>query len=542
MRDQGETAARPGLWSLESTQASVAAGERRIWAMVETALAIAAFWWVALTWETLTLVYTSLVFAPLIFLRSDASTRRAVAWFDNGFVPGVLPADEAAWAQMRRRAWALSLGIGAAIGAGGGVSVAPLIIAVIGDGGFWAAFLGEVGLLNIVAPIAAVIARAVGGTTGAGTLTPAVAAKIAMVSGAAIGASIAGSVVGAIWFAGSGGAAVWGVALAIGLTVVSATFAISGQFIVLGQVSSWLILPGSIAGLVVSGLLVRLLSVACHVGDGFRELPTNMRKLVCCTAPGHKMYFLPGLPPTHAFHGLNQLNTARWMMENASLSSKIAGVTQIIALPFWFAPSWVYRMVLKSTLWLWWVLYFIGGAPDTRHGVAGLRADYLAKSWARVQCGVAVFGFAGFAAANIAGPFLSNQVSDTPVLPLLSVVYLANWGALPLVPLLGAASAICTIVAWFWADAVFRDSEVPGREVAVASGLVRLGYLGQLKTGLGWAFIALVMVYAALLGNAAHHWVPVSDWAYGWLVQIYGDYAAALRPGADPLGVPGAIG
>jgi len=76
--------ARKGFWSLRSDDESVERGQLNFWAMLETLLAIAGFWWIALKYETFFLLYSSLFVAPLLFLRSEESVRQGVEWRDRG--------------------------------------------------------------------------------------------------------------------------------------------------------------------------------------------------------------------------------------------------------------------------------------------------------------------------------------------------------------------------------------------------------------------------------------------------------------------------
>ena len=57
-----------------------------------------------------------------------------------------------------------------------------------------------------------------------------------------------------------------------------------------------------------------------------------------------------------------------------------------------------------------------------------------------------------------------------------------------------------------------------------------LGYLINLKAGLGFAAIACIMAYVALYANATYAAYPFTDAARPWLVTVYGDYARALLP------------
>jgi hypothetical protein len=81
--DDGETEATAALcgsfWSPFSDEESVARGEIRFWAIVETVLAIAVFWWIAIRWEKFTLLTTSLFVVPLLLLRSEERHGNMVA-------------------------------------------------------------------------------------------------------------------------------------------------------------------------------------------------------------------------------------------------------------------------------------------------------------------------------------------------------------------------------------------------------------------------------------------------------------------------------
>jgi hypothetical protein len=75
----------------------VAHDEVRFWAIAETLVAIAVFWWVAIRFETFLLLTTSLFVTPLLLLRSDESTRLGVKWVDHGMFPRSWPWDDPEW-------------------------------------------------------------------------------------------------------------------------------------------------------------------------------------------------------------------------------------------------------------------------------------------------------------------------------------------------------------------------------------------------------------------------------------------------------------
>ena len=88
-----------------------------------------------------------------------------------------------------------------------------------------------------------------------------------------------------------------------------------------------------------------------------------------------------------------------------------------------------------------------------------------------------------------------------------------------------------TLLTVLWAQSLAVDhAEVPGREESVNRQLPWVGYVIKLKTGLGFASIALTMAYIALYFNAVEWNHPVSAYAYNWLVWLYGLNAPALLP------------
>ena len=140
-----ETAApHGGFWSPFSNEDSVARGEARFWAIVETLAAMAVFWWVAIRYETFFLLTTSLFVAPLLLLRSAESTRLGVKWFDEGMFPPRWPDDPSARAEAERRWQWRWLGISAASGSAIGFGLAYLYL--VGHEG-WSAFGRVAGLV-----------------------------------------------------------------------------------------------------------------------------------------------------------------------------------------------------------------------------------------------------------------------------------------------------------------------------------------------------------------------------------------------------------
>jgi hypothetical protein len=200
----------------------------------------------------------------------------------------------------------------------------------------------------------------------------------------------------------------------------------------------------------------------------------------------------------------------------------------IVILPLIYVPGWAYRVILKSTLWVWWILLVIGGAPKLEGGIEGLRADAYRKSRSWVSIALAVYAVAGFAGGTMLKPMVENRLSVAPLLVSTAMLMLIDWTSISAYQWVNAIAAILTLGTVLWTHALVVDSGVPGREEKVTRSLPRLGHFVKLKSGFGALSIALLMVYVALYANAVHSWAPVSPWVAGWLNWVYGANAHAL--------------
>ena len=81
---------------------------------------------------------------------------------------------------------------------------------------------------------------------------------------------------------------------------------------------------------------------------------------------------------------------------SAKLGEMTSRFLMFVCIPFIFLPAWAYRFILKSTLWFWWILFIVGGAPRLDGGIEGLRADAYRKASAWVGSATAIFAAVGF--------------------------------------------------------------------------------------------------------------------------------------------------
>jgi hypothetical protein len=548
------------FWSPFSNEDSVERGEVRFWAIVETVAAIAVFWWVAIRYETFLPLTTSLFVAPLLLLRSEESTLLGVKWIDEGMFPPRWPEEITAIVQNRWlvRWMAIGTAIGLAAGLGLGYPGAKLYL--VGHEG-WSAFWRGMGLGLALSWFADAVEPALARAGGLELHTyerrerdaakrrkripVVVTVKAAMQAGPVLGAGL-GLVAVAIAGAGAGAAAAtvagygvrW-VALRGMIGGKGAARAAAGVVAVLFVV---LPVPIRLLGIWLYTVIVRFAATARHAREGYRRLPTNLRRLALCMTPLQQPELLPGLSADHSlrfnvyfrhifsdFDGLEPLRgftpPAVQVWVNRSTSA-----ARIFWAPLIYTPAWAYRFVLKSTLWFWWILFIVGGAPRLDGGVEGLRADAYRKASAWVSIATTVFAVVGFGFGWLLKPEAENLPAEAKLPTAIALLVLVDWKSIPVVQWITLFSALTTIAVVIWTRDVYVDSWNPQRATRVAAQLPWLGHLVKWKAGFGAIGIALLMLYFVLYANATRNYVPVSDWAEGWLRWLYGAAAERLRP------------
>ena len=171
-----------------------------------------------------------------------------------------------------------------------------------------------------------------------------------------------------------------------------------------------------------------------------------------------------------------------------------------------------------------------GGAPRLDGGIEGLRADAYRKASAWVGIATTILAVLGFGFGWLLKPWAENPGAYAPLPAAVALLVLVDWRSVPIVQWVTLASALSTIGVVVWTRDLYVDSQNDERAARVAAQLPWLGHLVKWKTGFGAVGIALLMLYIALYATAVQHWLPVSDWAAGWLHRLYGAAAARLAP------------
>ena len=112
--------------------------------------------------------------------------------------------------------------------------------------------------------------------------------------------------------------------------------------------------------------------------------------------------------------------------------------------PFIYTPAWAYRFILKSTLWFWWVLFIVGGAPRLDGGIDGLRADAYRKASGWIGIATALFAFVGFGLGWLLKPLAENVAAQAKLPTAVALLVLVDWTSVPVVQVITLASVAAT--------------------------------------------------------------------------------------------------
>lgn len=301
------TAARQWVW--RCTDASIEAGQISVFAVLETLLAVAVYWYLVWRFHWPWMMFISMLAAPMLLLRSEQSVKLGLRWLKVYW-----HADEDNFTLIQK-----------AIIIGGTAIINGLLC-------YWLAqqwFPGHVGW--------DLFWRAAG--------LGAVALAVAVAFGGGGGGAGAGA--GAV--AGAGAGAVAGAVALAGVAALASARAVVGVGVVV-----W---PFFAAGLLVRTLLIRIFATLRHPIAGLRQLPQNWRSSLWVIDPCH----LPELLPQAGEVELQLTLAGLWSgYRNGSASSK---AIVLIFTPFYYFPAMLYRWSLKASAWLWFPLVLVLTPP-----------------------------------------------------------------------------------------------------------------------------------------------------------------------------------
>lgn len=319
-------AATSSRWVWHCSDASIAAGQYSVLALLETGVVFALYGWLAFHFERQWWLLLSAVAAPIILLRSEQSKALGVALLRHC-------KDEMNRKHLTRGEKILLLGL-----------VLPAVFAL----NYW---LAQAWLPDYAGGELWWRAAALGAFAFAFTFafTYAFAGAFA---GVAVGAvAVAGTTVGTGVTVGAGAAAIT-VAVAIALEDSDSVFVKVVRLVV------WPIFGVGLGiGVWSRSLGIRVYASLRHPLAGLRRLPHNWREILLAVDFLHPPELLPGAGQ------IDRGFTVAGLLVELKSENTEGRLFRSMVVPLWYIPALLWRWSLKATLWLWWPLALLLRPP-----------------------------------------------------------------------------------------------------------------------------------------------------------------------------------
>jgi hypothetical protein len=512
-------------WVFWSTRETIDNDVPSVTAILETVIAVAAYWWIAIHFGTYLLLVVSVVVAPLVLLRTKESVLLGAKRLDTFVTRGHLfPTTR----EMFGRAERLIAGI------------ATVIIALIACAAFL--FVSFTPGIGIAAKLATIWCGSIVATLTMGQLwhwssaTIATSAAIMWIIARA-SAGLPGTLVDTTTLA----SAILGVAMATLFIRTIQTYEVTEDLSLLGLISL-LLGPLAVIGIafrmLILALVIRFVATITYVRRGMRMLPRNFLRLILCTSPLQEPELVPGLTSNHILNFGALMRKIR--TELASGQATLLVFTISVAIPMaaiWFAPSWLYRLTLKSTTWFWWPLAFLGGDLQRAKHPEPFRTKMLGTLWAKTNIVLAIGTIVAFVTTNFI--FSGSFLKSNPLLTIVGYFLVIDYSSLRPWQLLSIGLATLSLIIAFWIDDVAADFMYATRKAD--QGLLRsaerkLGWierLGRFRLLLAILFWLIVGGQTLLYFNSVKCWFTVPANVESWAQWVYGDRLPQAHCGTE---------
>jgi len=491
-------------WTWWSTRDSINNDVPSVTAIMETLIAVAAYWSIAVYFETYLPLLVSVAVAPLVLLRSNPSIADGLKWFEAYAEPST--AAQNASSKVAHTVKALSACV------------------ICGLGTFFVAINFSWSDLSLPSRV---ILRVLAGFCS-GVISGLVIIAINLLRFRTFyiwkDHPLAKFKYTAYTFAYLGGIVVGALTGIIAASIVrSNDFAdllfwgpevgLSGFCFGLGL---------AVGPILVTAAVIRVLATVLHLPSGLRAMPDNFRRLVVCTSPVQEPELIPELP---------QSSDYSWTRKEEVFKSDYAPrfftyPVAILVLVSFFGPSWLYRVTLKSTAWFWWPLAFLGSDLKRASDPDRFRQKVLETLWAKTSIALAVFTVAAFLTAN----FVLNGAAfrENPLLTPLGYFLIVDWslGSWQVLAILMAAFSIAIV---FLVDNVsydFKHANEKKDDVLLADAKRKLGWIervARFRFLMMLAFWLIVGTHALLYFNSLKCWFDLPPSAERWAQWLYGE-------------------
>jgi hypothetical protein len=303
---------------------------------------------------------------------------------------------------------------------------------------------------------------------------------------------------------------------------------------------------------------IRITATAVFWREGLKSMPENFRILILCVSPSQVPELIPGLHGTTSFLSffgfrrfvteidMRNWNPFNWLVRVPAKLARILlkehgghetfiprsvdratkEIVYIISALFAFAPAWAYRFTIKSTIWFWWPLAFIGGDLSLAAKPDLLRWNLIGSLWAKTSILIACLSLLAFIWTNA---FLDGTIFEkNPLITPIGYFLLLDWRLQPWQVCAILASAM-SVVLVFWMNDIagrFRIAKETGDTTLQTTVMIELGWMerfARLRSLFVLSFWFLVAAHALLYLNSQMCTVHLSDSVQRLAQTVYGN-------------------
>jgi hypothetical protein len=207
----------------------------------------------------------------------------------------------------------------------------------------------------------------------------------------------------------------------------------------------------------------------------------------------------------------------------------------------WFLPGWLYRVTLKSTVWVWWPLAFIANSPKLARTPAWQYKAMVGTLISWITISIASYTDAVFFITKFVSQISREGLPDNPFLTPLGYLFVLDWSGKfwPIFSVLGPTLSIVTLV---WINRTFAKYQTAAthkyeelqreaeRTFPVIERVQRVQFMLLIL------YCLLVVGQLALYFNSQKCWVSIAPNVQSWSDWFFGDKSPRPNPKCDAQG------
>jgi outer membrane protein OmpA-like peptidoglycan-associated protein len=277
---------------------------------------------------------------------------------------------------------------------------------------------------------------------------------------------------------------------------------------------------------------IRVVATFAHFRAGLIELPRNFRRLTFCTSPAHVPELMPGeanntKKSTHHFDSTFTFDSLISSLTKQTRSDVAAVAFTILVMIICFVPPWLYRITIKSTTWFWWPLAFLGDDLRRARDPRRFHLKIWGTLWAKASVGMAALTLGGFGFSNFL--LTPGVLERNPLLTPIGYFFLFDWTVDPWQVCALVAAVLSVMIVFGVDDAVgelanaqTNDNEGLHKRKVAATKLGWWERVARLRLLFLLAFWLMVGAQATLVVNSQKCWFTLPAVAQAWAIKMYG--------------------